>query len=328
MSKANLPWIEKYRPQNLDDIMSQNNIVGALNKYIDKKLFPHLLFFGPSGCGKTSTIMCCAKKLYGEYIEYMILRLNSSYDRGIDIIRTKVKNFVSKRTSIFLPPEQQKIFKIVIMDEIDSMTDEAQGMLRQIIEKNSLSTRFCLICNDINKINPALQSRCAHFRFSPLKLDQIIERLNFISQQEKINIYKSAINIIAKISMGDMRIALNNLQHIALTYKDTKITKNHIYDIMCYTIPDVIDNIYNLLIKLSKGKILLENCINDITNIVDDNNITINSLLDGIKNKILESNMKLDKKLYLINNLALIEIYNFSNIEYYTNIQIMVAIFV
>ena len=148
-----LPWIEKYRPKEIDQVISHKEIITSLKKFIEKKSLPHLLFFGPSGSGKTSTIKCCANEIYGKYIDCMILELNASNERGIETVRTKIKNFVCNRNSIFLPLNVRGIFKLVILDEIDSMTVEAQGMLRQTIEKHSSTTRFCLICNDIDKIN-------------------------------------------------------------------------------------------------------------------------------------------------------------------------------
>ncbi len=207
-NEKQLPWIEKYRPTEINRIISHKEIINSLQSFIKMRTLPNLLFFGPSGSGKTSTILCCANEIYNQYTACMVLQLNASNERGIETVRTKIKNFVSNRNSIFLPEGIRRIFKLVILDEIDSMTVEAQGMLRQTIEKNSNSTRFCLICNDIDKINIALQSRCALFRFSPIKMIDMKNRLIEICAFEKIEHDDDALDAIIKISRGDMNCVI------------------------------------------------------------------------------------------------------------------------
>jgi DNA polymerase III delta prime subunit len=310
----NLPWVEKYRPKRMEDIISHQHIIMSLKKFIEFETLPHLLFFGPSGSGKTSTIKCCAREIYGKYIDYMILELNASNERGIETVRTKIKNFVSNKHSIFLPSTFGKPFKLVILDEIDSMTVEAQGMLRQTIEKNSVPTRFCLICNDIDKINLALQSRCALFRFSPLNADDMKERLEEICTIEKIKHDKSAVDAIIKITKGDMRAAINTLQHVKLTFKN-KITVEHVYKISGYCMPQVNIDIFDILIQLSKNKKTLIECIDEITNIVIENNITIFNLLEELKNIVITSKFTTRQKIFLIDGFANNEIYDAVNVD-------------
>jgi len=247
-----LPWVETYRPKKIDQIISHQEIILSLRRFIEMETLPHLLFFGPSGSGKTTTIKCCANEIYGEYMNCMILELNASNERGIDTVRTKIKNFVCNRCSTFVP-ESKRIFKLVILDEIDSMTVEAQGMLRQTMEKNSATTRFCLICNDIDKINIALQSRCALFRFAPLNSDDMRIRLNEICNIEKIDYEEDAIDAIIKISKGDMRAAINTLQHVKLTF-DKKITTENIFKVSGHCLPEINKKIFTKLVLLSKKK--------------------------------------------------------------------------
>lgn len=310
----NLPWVEKYRPRTMDQIISHREILKSLTNFMEKKTLPHLLFFGPSGSGKTSTIKCCAKKIYGEYTDCMVLILNASNERGIETVRTKIKNFVSNQNRIFLPMDIRNIFKLVILDEIDSMTVEAQGMLRQTIEKNSSTTRFCLICNDIDKINIALQSRCALFRFSPLNNDDMREKLCEILTIEKIKCEDDAIDAIIKISKGDIRAAINFLQHIKLTL-GKNITVNSVYKISGHCTPEMICVIFVKLMDLMKKKISLHKCVVNASRIMVENNITIFNLLSELKNTVMESKFMLGQKIFLINNFAQNETYDAVNVD-------------
>ncbi|KAK8791861.1 hypothetical protein WA158_005238 [Blastocystis sp. Blastoise] len=151
-----LPWVEKYRPTEFEEIVSHDDILSTINKLIENKKLPHLLFHGPPGTGKTTTILACARKMYGSNYKSMTLELNASDDRGIDVVRDQIKNFAGT----------QKLFssgvKLIILDEADNMTNVAQFALRRIIEKYSQNTRFCLICNYVSNIIPALQSRCTY----------------------------------------------------------------------------------------------------------------------------------------------------------------------
>lgn len=321
-----LPWVEKYRPKKFDQITSHREIIGALRSFLKRKNLPHLLFFGPSGCGKTSTIMCCANEVYGQFVHCMVLRLNASNERGIDTVRTKIKDFISNKNSIFLPPQARQIFKLVILDEIDSMTVEAQGMLRQTIEKNSSSTRFCLICNDIDKINIALQSRCTLFRFSPLSFEDVKHRLLDICRIEGIKYVDESIEAIIKITKGDMRSAINTLQHVKLA-SNGELTIKHVYKISGYCMPAVINNIFSILMTLANKNSQLEKTVNLITEIVMENNITIFNLLDQLKNIVIESNINIEKKIYLIDHFARIEVHDSVNVDSRVLIAIITSLF-
>lgn len=328
MNTILLPWIEKYRPSEISDIISHENIVKSLKSFIDMKTLPHLLFFGPSGSGKTSTILCCIREIYGVYATYMVLKLNASNERGIEIVRTKIKNFISSKNNIFLPKHMQNIFKLVILDEIDSMTVEAQGMLRYTIEKNSVSTRFCLICNNIDKINPALQSRCTLFRFPPLERKEMNNKLRKICKLENISYEREIIDIIIKISKGDMRLSINILQHLNLTL-NTKIKINDVYRITGHIKPDINLKIFNFLIALKNGKANLEKTVDKILNIVLVQNITIFNLLDELKNLIIyDKQLLLTEKIFLIDNLAKNEIYDAISVDLKIIVMIISSLFI
>jgi len=175
METNNLPWVEKYRPNEIINIISHKEILNTLTNLMDKNNFPHVIFYGPPGTGKTTTILACAKHMYGDSFPNMVLELNGSDDRGINVVREQIKDFSqSEMFSNEIFNVNKKKHKLVILDEADSMTYDAQFALRRVIEIYTTTTRFCLICNYSTKIIPSLQSRCITFRFSPIPtLDHI-----------------------------------------------------------------------------------------------------------------------------------------------------------
>lgn len=219
-----LPFVEKYRPERLEDLTGQNDIVQTIIRLIDVGRLPHLLFYGPPGTGKTSTILAIARRLYGNGYKDMVLELNASDDRGIDVVREQIKDFAGTR----------KLFstgvKLIILDEADAMTNDAQFALRRVIEKYTKNTRFCLIGNYVSKIIPALQSRCTKFRFSPLRKEQIEGKLRSIVDREGLSSRVSAdgIEAILRLSNGDMRKVLNVLQATSSGFDDIKIGRAHV----------------------------------------------------------------------------------------------------
>jgi len=208
----NLPWVEKYRPVTLDDVVSHKDITGTIEKFIEKNRLPHLLFYGPPGTGKTSTILAVARRIYGPEFRKQILELNASDDRGIDVVREQIKQFAETRTLF------AKGFKLIVLDEADMMTQAAQSALRRVIEQYTKNVRFCIICNYVNKITPAIQSRCTRFRFSPLPIPEVEKRLVGVIESEKVNLTPEGKKALLKLSKGDMRRALNVLQACHAAY--------------------------------------------------------------------------------------------------------------
>ncbi|CAH8611082.1 unnamed protein product [Dicrocoelium dendriticum] len=202
-----LPWIEKYRPCALDEVISQLDISKTLSKFIEQGRLPHLLFYGPPGTGKTSTILATAKTLYpAKELNSMVMELNASDARGINVVREQILSFAS--TKMLFAGK----FKLVILDEADSMTKDAQNALRRIIEKYTENTRFCLICNYISKIIPAVQSRCTKFRFAPIGFSQMSPRLHQIAANENVLLTDNGVKAIHRFAAGDMRKAINLMQ--------------------------------------------------------------------------------------------------------------------
>lgn len=206
----NLLWIEKYRPNSFDGIIGQNKNISLLEKLIDNGSLPHMILCGKSGTGKTSTILALGEKLYGKKKAFNIMKLDASDDRGINTVREEIKGFAEKITLF------NNGIKIIILDEADAMTFDAQFALRRIIEKYSDTTRFCLICNYDNKIIPAIKARCINLRFQPINKDVIINKLKDICSLEKITYKKDSIDVIATLANGDLRKAINLLQSISM----------------------------------------------------------------------------------------------------------------
>lgn len=243
------PWVEKYRPQTISDVESQEEIVKMLSA--TKENLPHLLFYGPPGSGKTSSILALARDIFGPIMKERVLELNASDKRGIDVIREAVKNFAS--TSI---NDKYSPFKLIILDEADSMTGDAQSALRRIIEKYTRVTRFCLICNYVSRIIDPLSSRCTKFRFAPLSDENIIKRLYMISEAEDVNVDKKSLKVILKKSGGDLRKAITLLQ-TASSYGNKKVTEDIVLDISGSIKPETVQELWKMVVSGD-----LNECIN------------------------------------------------------------------
>ncbi|UYV65259.1 hypothetical protein LAZ67_3003730 [Cordylochernes scorpioides] len=210
-----VPWVEKYRPRTVDDVAYQDEVVAVLKKTLEGSDFPNLLFYGPPGTGKTSTILALAREMFGDLFKSRILELNASDERGIQVIRDKVKTFAQQTVQASAQTNKGKrcpAIKIVILDEADSMTHNAQAALRRTMEKHSKTTRFCLICNYISRIIEPLTSRCSKFRFKSLSTSTLLGRLQYVCSQENIVCQPPVLQRLIDVSEGDLRKAINLLQ--------------------------------------------------------------------------------------------------------------------
>jgi replication factor C small subunit len=200
-------WTEKYRPQTLDDIVNQRDIISRLKTFVTEKNIPHLLLVGPAGVGKTTSILALAQDLYGPSYRNFVLELNASDERGINVIRDKVKNYA--RTVAMASPVS---FKIIIMDEADHLTGDAQHALRRTMEVYTKTARFCLIGNYSENIIDPIQSRCSVFRYGSLDEADIRDRLTLIAEKENLQIVDEGLDALFQASGGDLRKAINMLQ--------------------------------------------------------------------------------------------------------------------
>jgi replication factor C small subunit len=205
-----LPWTEKYRPKSLDEVAGQKDIVESLKAFVKAKNMPNMLFAGPPGVGKTTCALALARELYGEGIAGNFLELNASDERGIDVVRGRIKDF-ARSVSLGEAP-----FKLIFLDEGDALTADAQQALRRTMESNSSVTRFIISANYSSRIIEPIQSRCAVFRFMPLDEQQMRKALDHVVKGEKLKADDKAFEAIFYVSEGDMRRALNVLQGCAM----------------------------------------------------------------------------------------------------------------
>jgi replication factor C small subunit len=238
-------WVEKYRPDKLSDVAGQEEVVERLTAYVKTKSLPHLLFAGPAGTGKTTCAIALAKELFGENWKINFHELNASDERGINIVRTKIKEYA--RTA----PIGEGGFKIIFLDEADALTNDAQAALRRTMEKYTATCRFVLSCNYSSKIIEPIQSRCAVFRFRPLKPEPLKKYLNKIAKAEKLEITKEGMDSIEYIAQGDMRKAINSLQ-VAASLAD-KIDADSLYKTATIARPDDVKELLDIALT---GKFL------------------------------------------------------------------------
>ena len=293
-----LPWIEKYRPTNIDDIIGQSEIINCLKKLIENESLPHFLFYGNPGTGKTSTILALSKIIYANKFNFMVLKLDASDDRGINTVRDQIKGF-AERENMF-----NSGVKLIILDEADSMTYDAQFALRRIIEKYSDTTRFCLICNFENKIIPAIKSRCANFRFNSINKDNYVNYLEKICEKEKIKYDNSGLETVYYLSNGDLRKGINLLQSISMNISK----KNKILDEkLCYKIagyPSKKD-INKIITVLVNKNINFKDSLDKIEKYFD--NINVSVFINLIFREIFLNHRNIDNFTKIISDMADLE---------------------
>ncbi|TCD69135.1 Subunit of heteropentameric Replication factor C (RF-C) [Steccherinum ochraceum] len=290
----NLPWVEKYRPVTLDDVVSHKEITGTIEKFIEKNRLPHLLFYGPPGTGKTSTILAVARRIYGDSYRKQILELNASDDRGIDVVRDQIKNFAETRTLF------SKGYKLIILDEADMMTTAAQSALRRVIEQYTKNVRFCIICNYVNKIIPAIQSRCTRFRFSPLPVKEVEKRVNTVIEAEGVKLTEDGRQALLKLSKGDMRRALNVLQACHAAYDLTGETE--VYNCTGNPHPQDIATIVNSMFSDE-----FTTSYRMIQTMKTERGLALQDLINGAYEYIEDIEFKSHARIYLLDFLATTE---------------------
>lgn len=234
-------WIEKYRPKKLSDIAGQKPIVERLHAYVKTQHVPHMIFAGPAGTGKTTSALALSKELYGDTWKNNFHELNASDERGIGIIRGKIKDFA--RTA----PIGSYPFKIIFLDEADSLTIDAQAALRRTIERYTHICRFVLSVNYSSKIIEPIQSRCSVFRFSPLTPDDVKRYMRKIAKNENLEITADGLETIIFVAQGDLRKAINVLQ-VGASISST-ITAELLYETSATAKPRDVETLISTALK-------------------------------------------------------------------------------
>jgi len=233
-------WVEKYRPKTLEEIINQKHVVDRLKAFVKKKSIPHMIFAGPPGTGKTASAIALAKDFYGKNWQYNFQETNSSDERGINVVRTRIKDFA--RIKPLGAP-----FKIIFLDESDALTSDAQQALRRTIEQYSNVCRFILSCNYSSRIITPIQSRCTVFRFRSLSKEDVFAYLGRIIAGEKLDVDKKALEAIFALSEGDLRKAVNILQ--ASSSLGKKITEDVIYEVASQAKPKDVREMLEFVLK-------------------------------------------------------------------------------
>jgi len=312
LNKQSVIWTEKYRPSVFDEIKGQQEIVSKVQAFVEQKNLPHLLFAGPAGVGKSTLALVTAKQMFGPEWRQNFLELNASDERGIDVVRVKVKDFARTKSIGNVP------FKIIFLDECDALTRDAQQALRRTMENYAATCRFILAGNYSSKIIDPIQSRCAMFRFRPLAHEHMLELVNFIVGKESLKVDDAAKNALIEVSGGDCRKLENILQSCASITDN--ITTEVVYSMASTAQPQEIKDLLSIAIK---GDFLLAR--KQLLDIMLRYGLSGLDVIKQIQREIWELDIDSRQKVFLIDKCGEIEFRLVEGSDEYLQLEALLA---
>lgn len=283
-------WTEKYRPDTLSEVVGQDKITERLQAFVEEDSIPHMLFAGPAGTGKTTSAIALAKDLYGDEWKQNFMETNASDERGINVVREKIKDFARTK-----PVNAD--YKIIFLDEADALTSDAQQALRRTMEQFSDNCRFILSCNYSSKIIDPIQSRCAVFRFNRLEEESVKEHIQTLGEEEGFTISEDAVNAVMRVSSGDMRRVTNILQTAAI--QSDKIEEEDIYGVAASLRPDEIREVLDLAFEGS-----FMDAREMLSDLMVDRGLDGTDIIDSIHREILDLDLDDQQKLEVVEQLG------------------------
>jgi len=283
-------WTEKYRPETLDEVIGQEKIIERLQAFVEEDSIPHMLFAGPAGTGKTTSAVSLAKDLYGDEWNQNFMETNASDERGIDVVREKIKDFARTK-----PVNAD--YKIIFLDEADSLTSDAQQALRRTMEQFSDNCRFIMSCNYSSKIIDPIQSRCAVFRFNRLEEDDVMDHIQNLGEKEGFKISEEAVEAVMRVSGGDMRRVTNILQTAAI--QNNEVEEEDIYGVAASLRPAEIKEV---LEKAFEGDFMDAREL--LTDLMVDRGLDGTDIIDSIHREILDLDLNDHQKLEVVEQLG------------------------
>lgn len=283
-------WTEKYRPDSLDEVVGQENIVDRLSAFVEEDSVPHILFAGPAGTGKTTSAIAMAKDLYGDKWKQNFMETNASDERGINVVREKIKDFARTK-----PIDAE--YKIIFLDEADALTSDAQQALRRTMEQFSDNCRFILSCNYSSKIIDPIQSRCAVFRFNRLEQDKVEDYIERLGKEEGFKISQDAIDAIMRVSDGDLRRVTNILQTASI--QNEEIEEEDIYAVAASLRPE---EIREILDKALEGDFI--EAREDLAEIMINRGLDGQDVINSIHREVFDLDINDKAKLEIVEQLG------------------------